>query len=842
MKCETSKTLSSSRGIHVGPQVRVSPILAKFPRHTFTIRRARTSSILIRLNRFWAVFWVDVSSKGTAADGFFKIAKLLEAASEDTDGALMSLANLSHKQSWLLILDNADDIDFDYSCYLPSGNRGVVIITSRNPECGRTYHTVGWKKLDNLDADDCVELLMKSAEVPPESQSTLHADAVSVIKAVGSHTLAIIQAGAYIARGYCSMAKYPDVLNRNRRRLMQFHTTQDPSRYRTAYATLEASMQILERSADDEASQDAHQLLELLSVFHYENFPLAMLESAWKGAYRAHRNSPKDERIRLLTPRHAAQLPLYLCPESDTWQPFRLRQALDRLESLALVRKVDLVHDNSVSMHPLTHEWANFRQTDEQSQLLQCVCAVALAVYSNNNQWLPWYNRFGTHLLRLVRADEHLLNRAAQTRGNLQVCYHIIDLLGDLRLDNDHESLLTGMFDLLGLHNKAPIEDFWPLYELAALHAARLGAYSESIVILEKFARIFDHIESRNEQRSEELSEIKLHLGRVYLRNGQTKQSIEILKKMIRSDRVFLPEDHENLVGAQDTLAKAYLETDQIQNAIKMFQEIVQIREKVLDENHPNQLASQHELARAYLRNNQIQDAIDILQKVVQIRERVQDENHPDRFTSQQLLGVAYLSNGQVRDAIPLLERAEKMFQMTMDEKHPVRRHTQHCLGVAYVQADRLPEAIPLLEHVNRICTLTLGEDNKERTISRQDLDYAYRLRDMKALAGSVASSTVPFPKKNEGRRDLAAEQDEDSKTVGQVGGQMEDEQGDRTSGPEGEKNSAAAAATRKKATATSGKEKEVWEEEGEKGKEKEKKWRRGHKGARRFIKAMFSS
>ena len=68
-------------------------------------------------------------------------------AAESVSEALQVLA--ATKQSWLLILDNADDPNIDYQLYLPSGTHGAVIITSRIPEC-RKYGTVGAEALETV--------------------------------------------------------------------------------------------------------------------------------------------------------------------------------------------------------------------------------------------------------------------------------------------------------------------------------------------------------------------------------------------------------------------------------------------------------------------------------------------------------------------------------------------------------------------------------------------------------------------------------------------------------------------------------------------------------------------
>jgi len=94
--------------------------------------------------KFWGVFWVDVDKSSTAERDFLVAAKLLGHSVESIPEALQVLAT-THR-SWLLILDNADDPDFDYQVYFPPGNHGAVLMTSRVTECRRLRSTRGSRR------------------------------------------------------------------------------------------------------------------------------------------------------------------------------------------------------------------------------------------------------------------------------------------------------------------------------------------------------------------------------------------------------------------------------------------------------------------------------------------------------------------------------------------------------------------------------------------------------------------------------------------------------------------------------------------------------------------------
>ncbi len=81
------------------------------------------------------MFWVDVGKASTAKSEFINIAKQLGHSAESVPDALQVLA--SSKQTWLLILNNADDPKFDYQIYFLSGTHRAVLMTSCVPECKR---------------------------------------------------------------------------------------------------------------------------------------------------------------------------------------------------------------------------------------------------------------------------------------------------------------------------------------------------------------------------------------------------------------------------------------------------------------------------------------------------------------------------------------------------------------------------------------------------------------------------------------------------------------------------------------------------------------------------------
>jgi tetratricopeptide (TPR) repeat protein len=188
------------------------------------------------------------------------VAPAIENAAEGARRVLQALVHGKEGFSWLLVFDNADDIDA-VSSYLPSGG-GDVLITSRNR---------GWEdqsrplQVDVFARDESVEHLRK--RVPSIEQQ----DADEVASLVGDLPLAVAVAGAWLAESGMSVDTYKLELERRAPLALSFsHLTDYPQK---VSETWDLSLRLLERR-----SPAAVRLFELCSVMA-PNIALDLLHS-----------------------------------------------------------------------------------------------------------------------------------------------------------------------------------------------------------------------------------------------------------------------------------------------------------------------------------------------------------------------------------------------------------------------------------------------------------------------------------------------------------------------------------------------------------------------------------
>jgi hypothetical protein len=268
---------------------------------------------------------------------------------------------------WMLILDNADDPDLDLFRHFPVGDRGTILITSRNPDC-RIHATAGVHELGRMEVEEAITLILKTAGHEDLSDQPARETAKSVVSTLGCLALAIDQAGAVIRQGLYTMEEYCKAYSRRRKELFDRKPIQGGGDYEyTVYTTWEISLRMI-KNKGGEAARDAIELLQIFSFFHYDGISEEIFHRAWE-------NLQKDTYSEWTR----SHQPGLLQQESASWDARRLRAGLSLLSSFSLVSRDK---DGLVSIHPLVHGWARdgLRGWDEERMWTLAVCVISVSI------------------------------------------------------------------------------------------------------------------------------------------------------------------------------------------------------------------------------------------------------------------------------------------------------------------------------------------------------------------------------------------------------------------------------------------------------------------------------
>ncbi|KAF3895608.1 Tetratricopeptide repeat domain-containing [Trichophyton interdigitale] len=358
----------------------------------------------------WGVFWIDASSQERIKQTYAEIGKLGE-VEPNHKAAMHWLSN--REERWLLIIDNADDPRIDLHEFFPKGDRGYIIITTRNP-AHKLYGNVnpGFFEFQGMEDDDACTLLLRAARLSEPWDADCATWAAKITRQLGFLALALIHAGAAIRNRLCSLKDYLTFYDKNwerirRTRRLSVDSDGEHEEYMSAHATYEVSFNGIAKKGT-ESAEDAIQLLKLFSFFYFKNIRFDILKKAvinceLERAEQERKSQQEAERpltwyqkykstqfailSYLMQDRSPPVLPSAIREGRDLWffDEVRIRYALRELIQMSLVTQDE--SSDSYSMHPLVHRWA--RERPEMSTSEQAVWSQAAATTLAHSILLP---------------------------------------------------------------------------------------------------------------------------------------------------------------------------------------------------------------------------------------------------------------------------------------------------------------------------------------------------------------------------------------------------------------------------------------------------------------------
>ena len=573
------------------------------------------------VSRFWGIFWLDASSDQTVDQGY-------EAIGRDCgikgDSKSIRQWFTSLRESWLLILDNADDPEKDISEYFPIGNRGTILVTTRNAEC-RNHATVGSTKLEGMAVNEAIALLLKSATIESVSDETQRL-ARSIVETLGCLALAIIQAGGYIRQNLCRLEEFPDIYSRHRQRLLTYQPIQANVRYKlTVYTTWEISIDKIKSIAEGsssriskEAARNAMELLQIFCFWHFDGISEEMFRKAGTNSFQSY-----DYYREMAIPR------VLVVDDHGQWDAYPFRQAIALLSSFSLISSNG--RDELISIHPLVHTWARDRLAEDERLNFWRVAVITLGAS------IPLGKTSSDYKLRRLRLP-HI-------NSCIKIYYS--------------RDVFTNDMQLLGAST--------------AEHFARVyyerGQYKESIELEEQIVKIRETVLGNEDL----LTLIARHNLAVSYKEvpDRRQDALRLLEPLVETRTRILGPENKYTLSSMHSLTFTYHCVNRMQDAIRLYEQVLKSRKRILGDEHEHTLVAMHNLAKVYSDLGRHDDALVLAQHVLDRRRRVLGDEHPDTLNTMGLTAMIYSRLGRREDAIDLCTLALEISKRELGDEHP---------------------------------------------------------------------------------------------------------------------------------------------------------------------------
>lgn len=675
---------------------------------------------------------MDASTTQRIKQTYAVIAKIGE-VDPNENAAMHWLSNLEHR--WLLIIDNADDPRIPLEKYLPKGNRGHILITTRNP-AHKVHGNVGpgfleFRGLDNREAND---LLLKAANQPIPWDDTCETSASSITETLGFLVLAIVHAGAAIREGLCTLKTYLSFYQRGWKRIRRARegrgeTIDKSDDHMDVYTTWEICYQHIESKAKEgsEAAQDAIQLLATFSFFHWKNIRYDTLRRALENPVIEARHASKEmqsqernplvkpptmsQRIRglnivlltlLLRDRSPPALPR-LIREARTATNFdelgehhdRLRYALKELVQMSLVTYSEI--NDSYSMHPIVHQWARERPGMRLAE--QAVWAEAAAMVLSSSILLP-----------------HLRNNAHDEDYNRDVLPHV-----------DHVHMCRrSVMGRIGVK----LQEHWTSWFIPRPRPTMTPARA---LMYAKFSIVYSHcghwnhaeqlqseVKSYTEKflgsGNEKTRRITIALAGTYWNMGRGADAERLQRAVLNTCLISLGPEHLDTLRAKDMLGQTLWQRGRYKEAKELQEDALRGLRKMLGSKHEDYLNALDNFARtvaSFREDNLLEDAYRMHSDAIKGMDNVHGHDHPRTLMAKENLVRVAAYMGEVTPEVDqLISQVIEGRKRRLGKEHPYTLLAMANAAIVKCALGRPDEADELILAGIPIAERNLGEDH----------------------------------------------------------------------------------------------------------------------------------
>ena len=603
---------------------------------------------------------------------------------------------------WLLVIDNADDPSIDYSKFFPAGNRGNILVTTRNLDC-RIYATVGSYHFGDMGEEDAITLLLRAAQASDEHDIRLRDVARPITKALGYLALAIIQAGASIRQGICSLETYLDSFMLYRNQILGDRVVQGMENYQyTVYTTWEVSVQMIE-NLSSEVAIDAMEILQVFAFLHFEHVPISIFEKAWNIRRRPHSVAvPKSLTARLFEmlllfmsfaylyriwsdlwrQKLPPKLPGIYFQKGPKWNVIRFRKALRLLYNFSLISQDS--SDDTYSIHPMVHFWAQARLNRHDQDVWSDVALTLLA-----DSIAPEFEASG-----------HMYRRS--------LVPHIDSCLQRERIQT-----------ILKRKDRA---EHVPTFSKFAGVYAESGKWARAITLQEEVVAVLQ--ESLGAEHPDTLNAMTA-LSSSFWNFQKPSETLKLQHQVVETSLKTLGSEDHRTLKAMDNLAATYWLCGKRRQAESLGEKAVLGMQRKLGAAHPDTLIAEENLGRTYMHLGRYSEAQQIQTRVVGARRKLYGPSHPETLMAMANLGMTYHVLGDLVQAEQLLEAVTDTRKRVLGQEHAYTLWAINDLSKIYVDQGHSSEAEERLTDILEVVTRTLGKDHIGMSMTQMNLARA---------------------------------------------------------------------------------------------------------------------
>ncbi|KAL7899795.1 hypothetical protein HDV64DRAFT_247235 [Trichoderma sp. TUCIM 5745] len=684
----------------------------------------------------YSIFWVPAVDATGFENAYRNIGKQLSINEIDQDKAdvkMLVMAALSKESSgsWLLVVDNADDVtllfgDTELSAYLPFNRNGSILFTTRNHEAAARLDILVESifSVTEMDQDEALSLLRRGLK---DSQASNIEATKRLLDVLANLPLAIRQASAYMATKHISTADYLELCQSNHKDMITLLSKdfEDRHRYKeiqnpVATTWLISFNQILHNDAL------AAKYLQFMSMLTEKDIPKFLLPTSTRletvdaiGTLKGYAFITQQEGEDSFSMHRLVRLAMRNWLEKEGELKESVASAIKRLNEVMLFPK----HENrSIWTRCVPHAQA-ILELQKHLTGTQGEATLVLNV-ARGNYLLGKYQTAEKMFRQSLQLDEKL--RGKDHLHTLFAMRHLANTLLKqkkyVEAEKLHQQVFSKRQKLLGSDNLATLNAMNNLAITLSKQKKYVEAEKLHLQVLGMRQKLLgnDHLDTHDTMNN---------LANTLRRQRKYKEAEEMHRHVLDMRQKSLGNDHPKTLGAMCNLASTLKNQGKYKESEEMHHQAFEQEKKVLGIDHPDTLQSMDNLAVVLAKLAKYEESEDMQHQVLKRREKVLGIHHPDTLQSMDNLAFTLTKLGKYKELEDMQHQVLKRREKVLGEHHLSTLKSMDNLAVTFRHLGKYKESEKLHREAIKRKEEAFGKDDPVTQISRDFLQLCLEVR-----------------------------------------------------------------------------------------------------------------
>ena len=652
-----------------------------------------------------SIIWIPATNRESLHQAYLEAAKQLgipglQDDKEDVKRLVQGYLSQESTGRWLLVFDNADDIDMWIAepgsgrklgqgsrpliDYLPKSKQGAILFTTRNRKLAVKLAQQNVEEVPAMEEDAATRLLEKYL-VDPKLTNNWQ-DTSALLSQLTYLPLAIVQAAAYINKNGIAIVNYLSLLTEQEEEVIDLLSEEfeDDGRY---------------RDRDVKNPVATTWLISFEQIRQHD--PLAARYLSFMACIE-----PKD-------------IPQSLLPPGLTRK--KEIDAIGTLDAYSFVtrRPADTALDLHRLVHLATRNWLRKEELLSQSTekaILRLEEVFPNHSHGNRSLWRTYL----THVRYLLESD--LVDKDWETRMCLVLRYASC-LYEDGRWD-DAEIPFTEVLDTkrreLGAEDPSMLTSIGNLASTYRNQGRWDEAEKLEVEVMKTSKKVL------GQAHPDTLKSIS-NLASTYWNQARWDEAEKLQVEVMKTRKEMLGQAHPDTLRSISNLASTYSNQARWDEAEKLQVEVMKTSKEMLGQAHPDTLCSTGNLASMYWSQGRWDEAEKLEVEVMKTSKEVLGQAHPDTLRSMANLASTYRNQARWDEAEKLEVEVMKTSKKVLGQAHPDTLRSIGNLALTYTDQARWDEAEKLQVEVMKTSKKVLGQAHPDTLRSIGNLASTYR-------------------------------------------------------------------------------------------------------------------